>query len=171
MGYLPISLILIEKYRYNSTDRLIVAILIASVFCTVMKLVASGLQQKLIGAPFSKSVTVKKAFGLHGSAFRIARSILSQRGFNWKKVLVLIGMPDWPISVLCGILDLAIVPVMIGTSPEFLKVLPNCMSMGFLLAGKRAEHFQHPISCRLCFGGVDPWVSYIVPCSCREVGD
>jgi len=129
-------LILVEKCGYDSTERLIAAICMSTAFCTVMKLAASALQQKLIGAPFAKSVAVKKAFGLHGPAFRIARSILTQRGFSWKKVLVLIGMPDWPISVLCGILDLAIVQVMIGTSPECLKVLPNCMAMAFLLKSR-----------------------------------
>jgi len=143
MIYLPISLILIEKYGYDSAGRLTVAIMIATVFCTAMKLVASAAQQKLIGAPFAKSVTVKKAFGLHGPTFRIARSILSVRGFSWKKVLVLIGMPDWPISVLCGVLDLAIIPVMIGTSPEMIKILPNCMSMGFLLKSREATDMQN----------------------------
>jgi ABC-type proline/glycine betaine transport system permease subunit len=143
MIYLPISLILIEKYGYDSAERLIVAIVIASVFCTVMKLVASTLQQKLIGAPFAKNVTVKKAFGLHGNAFRIARSILSQRGMSWKKVLVLIGMPDWPVSVLCGVLDLAIFPVMIGTSPEIIKIIPNCCAFGFLLKSREQTDMQN----------------------------
>jgi len=108
-----------------------------------MKLVASSMQQKLIGAPFSESVTVKKAFGLHGPAFRIARSILNQKGLSWKKILVLIGMPDWPVSVLCGVLDLAIIPVMIGTSPEVIKILPNCMSMGFLLKSREPGELQN----------------------------
>jgi len=129
-------LMIIEKYGYSDITSLCVAVLIAAFFCLATKLVASAAQQKAIGAPFSTNVAVKKTFGLHSSLFRVARSILSERGVTWRKVIVLIGMPDWPVSVLCGVLDLPLIPVMIGTLPEFFKILPNCISVGMLLKSR-----------------------------------
>jgi len=136
MIYLPISMIIVEKCGYGDSSALAVAILVATLFCLLMKLCASAAQQKAIGAPFASSIAVKKFFGLHTAPYRVARSILSERGVTWQKVVVLIGMPDWPISVLCGILDLPLLPVLVGTLPEVIKVLPNCMAIGFLMKSR-----------------------------------
>jgi len=47
------------------------------------------------------------------------------------------------MGVLCGVLDLALIPVLIGTSPEIIKILPNCMSMGFLLKSREPADMQN----------------------------
>jgi len=139
MIYLPISMIIIERLGYDNCSKLTAAILAATLFCLAMKLCASALQQKAIGAPFASNIAVKKTFALHTAPYRVARSILSQRGMTLRKVIVLTGMPDWPISVLCGILDLPLLPILVGTLPEVFKILPNCMAIGFLMKSREEK--------------------------------
>eukprot|EP00546_Thalassionema_frauenfeldii_P009974 CAMPEP_0178923206 /NCGR_PEP_ID=MMETSP0786-20121207/16588_1 /TAXON_ID=186022 /ORGANISM="Thalassionema frauenfeldii, Strain CCMP 1798" /LENGTH=256 /DNA_ID=CAMNT_0020597671 /DNA_START=333 /DNA_END=1099 /DNA_ORIENTATION=+ len=54
--------------------------------------------------------------------------VMSQPGLlNWSKVFILVGGPDWPTSVLCGILDLPhlIVPTYLTGSFTYLASLPD----------------------------------------------
>jgi len=44
------------------------------------------------------------------------------------KVGVLVGGPDWPTSVLCGILRLEVIQIMIGTIPVICVIFPTCVS-------------------------------------------
>ena len=45
-------------------------------------------------------------------------------------VSILIGMPDWPTSVLCGIMGLPLIPILIGTLPILLLQAPTLL-IGF----------------------------------------
>ena len=47
-------------------------------------------------------------------------------------VTILVGGPDWPTSVLCGILGLDLLPILLGTLPVFLLILPTVMGGAFL---------------------------------------
>merc|ERR1719229_2085794 len=49
------------------------------------------------------------------------------------KVAVLIGGPDWPTSVTCGILKVPIVPMLLGTCPVVFIMAP-CVLAGAYLA-------------------------------------
>jgi len=63
--------------------------------------------QQLFGKFFSKNQEVRFYLSIHSVNMKAAEGILSEK--NWLslgKVGILCGMPDWPISVFTGILDL-----------------------------------------------------------------
>ena len=73
--------------------------------CTVsllLKLFACAVQQKLIGGSLGGSVGVKQMVAINSEGIRAMRVILSESGITARKVAVLVGGPDWPVSVLCG---------------------------------------------------------------------
>lgn len=49
------------------------------------------------------------------------------------KVSILVGGPDWPTSVITGILDLPMWPMLLGTMPVMIIIAPCCVATGFLL--------------------------------------
>jgi len=172
MIYIPISMMLIGKWGIGSYSQLTVAVLVATIFCLVLKLVGSAMQQKCIGEPMSTNIAVKKAFQLHTAPYRVARFVLSQGGLSLRKTVVLVGMPDWPISVLCGVLGLPLGPVMLSTLPEVFKILPNCAAVGFILKAQEASgglSSTFDTLAKVCFGlgvaipgGLSVVVSFIV---------
>ncbi len=44
----------------------------------------------------------------------------------------MIGCPDWPTSVLCGIMDLHLIPILVGTLPIVLLILPTLLTGSFM---------------------------------------
>jgi len=58
--------------------------------------------------------------------------VLSKPGFSAVKVAILVGGPDWPTSVLCGILDLPLLPMLIGTLPVLIIIVPTVLSGSFV---------------------------------------
>jgi len=73
------------------------------------------------------------------------RCILSEPGCRLSKVAVLVGGPDWPTSVITGIMDLPLLPMLIGSLPVVILIVPCCISAAFLLkAGEDSENYnQH----------------------------
>ena len=58
-------------------------------------------------------------------------------GLSIPKVTILSSGPDWPTSVLCGILKLSIIPILIGTIPVLTLIVPTTLAGGFMyLAAK-----------------------------------
>lgn len=99
----------------------------------VIKLVACTCQQKLIGEPMRKSVWVRKTVGINTPLIRTTRLVLAERGLSIAKVALLVGGPDWPTSVLCGILGLRLAPVLVGTLPVWLLIWPTVLGGAFLV--------------------------------------
>jgi len=106
-------------------------------FCFALKLLAVALEQKAIGEPFASSVAVKKFIGVHTPFMKAVRLILSQRGFSAAKVAVLVGGPDWPTSVVTGIMGLPLGEMLLGTVPVVLLIFPVLVSAGFKLESAR----------------------------------
>jgi len=50
-------------------------------------------------------------------------------------VAVLVGGPDWPVSVLCGILGLDLLPVLIATIPVVALIVPTVLCGSFAYMG------------------------------------
>ena len=73
--------------------------------------------------------------GVNSEAIRAMRVVLSEPKFTMNKVFVLIGGPDWPVSVLCGILGLDLLPIMIGTLPVIILVTPVALTGSFAFMG------------------------------------
>ena len=91
--------------------------------CWVTKLMSCALQQKMFGESMSGIVGVRYAVGINSLQMRAIRYCLMQKGLNPAKIAILCGGPDWPTSVLCGILRVPLHEAMIGTSPVLVLYL------------------------------------------------
>lgn len=106
---------------------------LATGFCFFLKLAAIVAQQKGIGEQFSDSVRVKKLVAIHTPQMKAVRHILNQEGWRLSKVAVLVGGPDWPTSVLTGILKLRVSEMLLGSTPIIFVVLPVVLAGAFTL--------------------------------------
>lgn len=57
--------------------------------------------------------------------------ILQEPGFSVPKVTILIGGPDWPTSVLCGLMRLQLLPILLGTVPVIFLIIPTLLTGTF----------------------------------------
>lgn len=81
---------------------LVGSIIYACVVSMTIKLLGSAMQQKLIGGTLGSNTKVRQAVGINSEFIRATRVIFEDRGFTARKVAILVGGPDWPVSVLCG---------------------------------------------------------------------
>ncbi len=72
----------------------------------MLKLIAHVGQQKCIGERLGERVTIRAACSPNSSFMKALRILLEQPGVTLPKACMLCGGPDWPTSVLCGILRL-----------------------------------------------------------------
>jgi len=59
------------------------------------------------------------------------RLILNEKGMSLAKVAILVGGPDWPTSVLCGLMRLDLIPILVGTLPVLFLILPTLLTGSF----------------------------------------
>ena len=99
-----------------------------------LKFIAITIQQKIIGENMGKSVTVRKLVAINSLSIRAIKLILSKPGISLPKVFILCGGPDWPTSVLTGILGLNIWQMLLGSTPVVIQsVAPTVVAGAFLL--------------------------------------
>jgi len=106
-------------------------IMVGLLLSWVLKLVALCAQYAL-GYYMGKSVKIQKQVGVHLSAIRAIEVILKTSGLNIPKVAILLGGPDWPTSVLCGILKLNLFQCIVGTAPIIFLLAPMVIAGGLL---------------------------------------
>jgi hypothetical protein len=82
-----------------------------------MKLIAHIFQQKWIGEMLGRKLWVRSAVGINSPLMKAVRYLLEQPGLSLGKVMILCGGPDWPTSVLCGILRCPLPQILLGLSP------------------------------------------------------
>ena len=70
--------------------------------------------------------------GVNSDMIRTMKIILGEPGLGLAKVAILVGGPDWPTSVLCGIMGLRLGPVLFGTLPVWALIWPTVLSGTFL---------------------------------------
>eukprot|EP00908_Phaeocystis_cordata_P005548 Transcript_16046.p1 GENE.Transcript_16046~~Transcript_16046.p1 ORF type:complete len:636 (-),score=317.89 Transcript_16046:270-2123(-) len=99
----------------------------------VMKIFAHVLQQKMFGEMLSGRVGIRAMVGVNSGAIKAIRFILSKPGISLAKVSILCGGPDWPTSVLCGILKLNCCSMCFGLTPMFILVVPTVLAGAFEL--------------------------------------
>jgi hypothetical protein len=97
-----------------------------------LKLLACTLQQKMIGGLLQNSVAIRQFVGINSNIIRAMKLVLQQPGMGIAKVSILVGGPDWPTSVLCGIMDLSLLPVLFGTLPIVFLILPTLLTGSFM---------------------------------------
>ena len=99
----------------------------------VLKLNACAMQQKLIGEKLGGAAWVRAACGVQTPFIRAVELILKQDGLTSGKVAILCGGPDWPTSVLTGLLHCDLSQMMLGTSPIIVLVAPTVLTGAFFL--------------------------------------
>eukprot|EP00756_Hemistasia_phaeocysticola_P065468 Hpha_TRINITY_DN8575_c0_g1::TRINITY_DN8575_c0_g1_i2::g.146259::m.146259 len=92
-------------------------VLFAVALAMVLKMVAIAVQQEGIGGPLGNKLWVKRTVGINSMTIRAIRHVLEKPGLSKEKVFVLLGGPDWPTSVLTGILRLSLAQMIIGSLP------------------------------------------------------
>eukprot|EP00586_Coscinodiscus_wailesii_P003085 CAMPEP_0172490614 /NCGR_PEP_ID=MMETSP1066-20121228/21102_1 /TAXON_ID=671091 /ORGANISM="Coscinodiscus wailesii, Strain CCMP2513" /LENGTH=555 /DNA_ID=CAMNT_0013259167 /DNA_START=665 /DNA_END=2329 /DNA_ORIENTATION=- len=100
--------------------------------CFVMKLFSVALQQKLIGANLKRFVSIRAIVQINSHMMRSMKLVLLDPGFSVAKVAILVGGPDWPTSVMCGIMGLELFPILLGTLPVIALVTPTVLAGSFL---------------------------------------
>jgi len=131
--YLTGGIVLVSVGR--ETMGLINAIAYATSIALGTKLLACVIQQKVIGGMLGGFVSVKQMVAVNSDGIRAMRLILSEEGITARKVSVLVGGPDWPTSVLCGILGLDLLPILYGSLPVILVILPTVLTGSFAFMG------------------------------------
>jgi len=101
----------------------------------VLKLSAVAGQYS-IGFFMGKSVKIQQLVAVDKVFTRAIEKILMRKGLDVGKVSVLVGGPDWPTSVLCGILRLNLFQCILGTVPVILVSSP-CVLAGAFMVGPR----------------------------------
>lgn len=101
--------------------------------CFFMKLSACTVQQKMIGERLGDREWVRQLVRVHTAEMRTIESVLRKPGLAFGKVMILCGGPDWPTSVLAGILRVPLRQCIIGTCPVIASVIPLALSGTFLV--------------------------------------
>jgi hypothetical protein len=97
-------------------------------FCIKMNAIA--IQQKGFGEQLSNNLTVKCLVGVNSNTVKAMRLILTEKGMTLGKVCILCGGPDWPTSVLTGILKLDLLPMLFGSIPIIFIAVGPCVLAG-----------------------------------------
>jgi len=109
------------------------------VVCLIMKLTACALQQKVIGESMSHWVSVRQAVNINSDFMRTFKLVLSDEGVSAEKVALLIGGPDWPTSVNCGLMRLPLIPILLGTLPIIFVIVPTVTTGTFMYLSQLPE--------------------------------
>ena len=104
-------------------------LLLACALSALLKFVAIVLQQEVIGKRLGRHIGVRAACQINSTFIRAARFVLTQPGCTFGKSMILCGGPDWPTSVLTGILNLSVIKMLIGSAPVVIIIVP-CTVLG-----------------------------------------
>jgi len=118
-----------------------IGLVFACVMSLVLKLNAVAMQQKLIGEQFGKYLYIQQLVGVHTSTIRALQEILRRPGLSKEKVIILCGGPDWPTSVMTGILKLSLPEMLLGTLPVVSIQVP-CVLAGASLTEASLRDFS-----------------------------
>mmetsp|Transcript_27450 Transcript_27450/g.32013 ORF Transcript_27450/g.32013 Transcript_27450/m.32013 type:complete len:861 (-) Transcript_27450:1289-3871(-) len=139
--YLTLGIVIIPVGR--EIFGIVLSIIYALAVSLALKLLACTLQQKLIGGMLQHSVSVRQFVGVNSPLIRSMKLVLAEPGMGLAKVSILVGGPDWPTSVLCGIMDLPLAPILFGTLPIIFLIIPTLLTGSFIyLADLRDENGQ-----------------------------
>lgn len=109
----------------------------------VLKLLAIVMQQKLIGELWgSRSVSVRQFIQINSVEIRATRKILSQPGLKLSKIVILCAGPDWPTSVLTGIMRLDVFQMLLGSLPVILLIIPVVLSGAMVVRAGENEIYS-----------------------------
>jgi len=107
------------------------AVLWACLLTYVLKFIAHICQQKGFGEALGSRVSVRAQVQPNTTAMKAIRLILEKKGVSLGKACIMCGGPDWPTSVLCGILRLSVMQSSLGLTPIFLFTIPTVLAGAF----------------------------------------
>jgi len=126
----------------GAPDGFWIGAMISVVLGFFLKLAACAMQQKLIGERLGYSITIRQQVGVHKPFFRAVDAVLREKGFTVGKISVLCGGPDWPTSVLAGLLRLPLMDMEFGTLPIIMFIIPCCLSGAFYVRRTESEFWE-----------------------------
>mmetsp|Transcript_50527 Transcript_50527/g.145655 ORF Transcript_50527/g.145655 Transcript_50527/m.145655 type:complete len:1296 (+) Transcript_50527:104-3991(+) len=126
--------------------------------CWVLKLSACALQQKLIGEYLGNHHFVRQAVGVHKPFIRAVEHIMRKPGLSLGKVIILMAGPDWPTSVLAGVLRLSLVQCEIGTMPIIIYIAPLALTGSFYYKRDEGDIWQSTADLMLLITGIETLV-------------
>ena len=133
--------------------------------CFAIKLAAVVMQQKGIGEKLGNRVWIRSMVNVNSVTMRSIRYLLTRKGLNLPKVAILVGGPDWPTSVVTGILRLSVREMLLGTLPVFFLITPTTLAGAFMLKASRSASGTADALCRetsitsLSMDDSSPWNS------------
>jgi len=110
--------------------------------CFALKLSACAVQQKLIGNMLGSQLWVRRLVAVHKPEIRAIEKLLRRPGLSFGKVMILVGGPDWPTSVLAGILGLSLWQCELGTTPIIFYIVPLSLTGSFYYMRDAGEMWQ-----------------------------
>ncbi len=129
--YLTGGILLVASGK-KTFDGVPMAVVYTGCISIMIKLVACTVQQKVIGERMKGSARIRQLVAINSDQIRTMKVILKDPGLTVAKVAILVGGPDWPTSVLCGILGLPLAPILIGTLPVWALIWPTVLAGTFL---------------------------------------
>jgi len=120
------------ELEVEATYHFWVAALCACLMSYALKMVAHVAEQKFIGEPFRKSVKIRSMVGVNSRTMKAANYILKSKGINMGKVMLLCFGPDWPTSVLAGLLGANCWQCVLALSPMLLCTTPATLMGAFM---------------------------------------
>jgi hypothetical protein len=133
------GIIIVAQAKENDSIGWTIGTIVAVLLSVVLKCVAAC-GQYMIGYFLGWSVKVQQQVGVDKVLIKAIELILQERGLNLSKVAILIGGPDWPTSVLCGILKINIPQMLIGTLPIVCLCAPSVLFGAFLVTPIKDEN-------------------------------
>eukprot|EP00928_Gymnodinium_smaydae_P009304 TRINITY_DN13461_c0_g1_i1.p1 TRINITY_DN13461_c0_g1~~TRINITY_DN13461_c0_g1_i1.p1 ORF type:complete len:1174 (-),score=215.87 TRINITY_DN13461_c0_g1_i1:51-3572(-) len=141
--YLFAGVLITQQYvAMDAPGGFVMACVICVTLGLVLKLTACAVQQKLIGERLGSSMYVRSAVGTNKPFVRALEIILARKGLSFGKCIILCGGPDWPVSVLCGILKLSLAQCEFGTLPIIFYITPLSLTGCFYVMQDVNETYE-----------------------------
>jgi len=129
--YVFVGIVISQRGRSTPGVGFAGGVVIALLMSFVMKQIAC-LSQYMIGYCLGKSVKIQQLIGVDKVFTRAMEVILKEPALSLGKVAILVGGPDWPTSVICGILRLNVPRMVWGTCPVVVVIGPCVLAGAFL---------------------------------------
>lgn len=129
--YVFTGIVIAEQGRKLESVGFAAGCLIACLVALALKLVGCIVKYG-IGYLLGNDLRFQVLIGVDKVPIRAIEKILSEPGLSIGKVSILVGGPDWPTSVTCGILKLNLPQMLLGTLPMFFVSSPCVLAGAFL---------------------------------------
>ena len=121
--------------------------IVGSIVATVTKLLACLMQQKIFGELLGRQLWVRSTLGVNDPTMKAINLILQEKGLTMGKVAILVGGPDWPTSVLTGVLKCSALQMQMGTLPVSIPIIMIVLTGGAMLkTGELPDSLWVPLS-------------------------